>query len=52
MAITYTKQQQNVPNVREIYQKFQFQGFLKYTQIGIFGMQMNHLATLVSQPHL
>jgi hypothetical protein len=33
-------------NDHEIYQKFPLQGLLNYTKVGIFGMQINHLATL------
>jgi hypothetical protein len=29
-----------------MYQNFPFQGPPKYTQIGIFGLKINHLATL------
>jgi hypothetical protein len=44
MIIKYTIWQQNIPvnqkvyiqNDHEIYQKFSFQGLLKYTKIGIF----------------
>jgi hypothetical protein len=35
MAVNYTKH-------------FPFQGPPEYTQLGIFGMKINHLATLVS----
>jgi hypothetical protein len=37
---------QNIANGHKIYQKFPFQGPLKFTQIGIFGLKINHLATL------
>jgi hypothetical protein len=36
-----------IPNSHEIYQKFAFQLLQKYTKIGIFGMKINHLATLL-----
>jgi hypothetical protein len=36
-----------IHNGRKIYQHFQFQGPPKYTQIGILGMKINHLATLI-----
>jgi hypothetical protein len=37
----------NIPNGHKIYQDFPFQGPPKFTQIGIFGMKRNHLATLL-----
>jgi hypothetical protein len=33
-----------------MYQHFPFQGAPKYTQIGIFGLKINHLATLARTP--
>jgi hypothetical protein len=36
----------NIPNDQKICQHFPFQGPQKYTQIGIFGLKRNHLATL------
>jgi hypothetical protein len=39
---------QNIPNGHTIYQHVPFQGPPKYTQIGIFGMQIFHLATLMT----
>jgi hypothetical protein len=36
-----------MPNGHKIYQHIQFHGPPKYTQIGIFGLKINHLATLV-----
>jgi hypothetical protein len=39
-----TKLPRNIPNGRKI--QFPFQGPPKYTQIGIWGMKINHLATL------
>jgi hypothetical protein len=36
-----------LPNGHKIYQLFPVQGPPKFTQIGIFGMKINHLATLV-----
>jgi hypothetical protein len=42
----YTKRPQIVPNGRKIHQHFPFQGPPKFTQIVIFGLQINHLATL------
>jgi hypothetical protein len=40
IAIKYTKLPKNTKH-------FQFLGPPKYTKIGIFGMKINHLATLV-----
>jgi hypothetical protein len=37
-----------IPNVLRIYQPFPFQGPPKFTPIGIFGLKIYHLATLVS----
>jgi hypothetical protein len=36
-----------IPNFRGIYQPFQFQDPPKFTQIGISGLKICHLATLV-----
>jgi hypothetical protein len=41
-----TKWPLNIPNGHRIYNKFRFQGTPKYTQSGIFGMKICHLATL------
>jgi hypothetical protein len=38
-----------IPNGRKIYQHFSFHGPPKYTRIGIFGLKINHLATLPRQ---
>jgi hypothetical protein len=46
-VIDYTKWVYNIPNGPKIYQHFPFQGTPKYTQIGIFGTKINHLATLI-----
>jgi hypothetical protein len=46
MAIKYFQLPQNRPNVYKIYQDFSFQDPPKFTQIGIFGLKTNHLATL------
>jgi hypothetical protein len=43
IALEFTKWSQNFPNYRKIYQ----QGPPKFTQIGIFGLKIYHLATLV-----
>jgi hypothetical protein len=51
-AIKYTKWPQNIPNGHKIYQHFLFQGRPKFTQIGIFGLKRNHLATLLLNQHL
>jgi hypothetical protein len=40
----------NSPNGHIIYQHFPFQGPPKFTQIAIFGLKTNHLATLVNKP--
>jgi hypothetical protein len=41
----------NIPNgrnkIQRIYQPFPFQGAQTFTQIGIFGLKINHLATLL-----
>jgi hypothetical protein len=37
----------SIPNGHEILQHFSFQGTPKFTQLGIFGMKIYHLATLV-----
>jgi hypothetical protein len=50
IAIKYTKWSKNIKNCRFIYQHFPFQGPPIYTQIGIFGIKINHLATLVAHP--
>jgi hypothetical protein len=57
MGINYTKRpyvipndhKLQIPNGRKIYQHFPFQGSPKYTQIGIFGLKLNHLATLAGK---
>jgi hypothetical protein len=56
----HTKMGKNIPNYHtlyqtsikytnghKIYQHFLFQGPPKFTQIGIFGLKINHLATLL-----
>jgi hypothetical protein len=37
---------EKIPNVRKVCPHFPFQGSPKYTQNGIFGMKIDHLATL------
>jgi hypothetical protein len=39
-----------IPNDQRIYQPFPFQGPQKFTQIGIFGLKIYHLATLSGHP--
>jgi hypothetical protein len=46
MAMNYTKCPQNIPNGHKIFQHLPFKGPPKFTQIGIFGLKTNHLATL------
>jgi hypothetical protein len=38
---------ENIPNGQKIYQHFPPQGPPKFTQIRIFGLEINHLATLL-----
>jgi hypothetical protein len=56
---TYTKLQQNIPNGHKLYQMatkytnkkdqhLPLQDPTKFTQIGIFGLKMCHMATLTS----
>jgi hypothetical protein len=44
MVINYNKWPNNIPNGHKIYQPFPFLGFPKFTQIGIFGLKIYHLA--------
>jgi hypothetical protein len=46
MVIKYSQCPKNIPDAHEIYQHFTFQGPPKVTQIGIFVLKINHLATL------
>jgi hypothetical protein len=46
-AIKYTKWSQNIPNGHKIYQHSPFQDPPIYTESGIIGMKINHLATLL-----
>jgi hypothetical protein len=48
MAIKYTKWQLNRPNGHKIYQHLSLQDTAKFTQIGIFGLKIYHVATTVS----
>jgi hypothetical protein len=47
MAGKYTKWPENIPNGHKISQHFPLQDPPKFTQIGIFGLKIKHLATLV-----
>jgi hypothetical protein len=47
IALNYTKWTLNIPNGHKIYQHLPFKGPPKFTQICIFGLKTNHLATLV-----
>jgi hypothetical protein len=43
----YTKLPQTIPNVHKIYHHLPLKDPLKFTQIWIFGLKTNHLATLI-----
>jgi hypothetical protein len=45
MVIKYSICLYDIPNSRKIYQHFSILGPPKFTQIGIFGLKRNHLAT-------
>jgi hypothetical protein len=47
MVTDYTKCPKYILNCHRAYQPFQFQGPRKFTQIGIFGLKIYHLATLI-----
>jgi hypothetical protein len=47
MVIKYTKCPLIIPNGHKMYHHFPIYGPLKFTQIGIFGLKINHLATLL-----
>jgi hypothetical protein len=47
MAVISSKWPKYVPNGHKIYLNFPFQGPPKFTKIGIFGMKIYHLASLV-----
>jgi hypothetical protein len=49
MTTKYTKWQKYRPNGLKIYQHLQLQDPPKFTQIGIFGLKICHLATLLLQ---
>jgi hypothetical protein len=40
----------NIPDGRKIFQHFPINGTRKFAQIGIFGLKINHQATLVTWP--
>jgi hypothetical protein len=42
----------NIPNGHKTYQHSPFQGPPKFTMIGISGMKINHLATLLRDSNL
>jgi hypothetical protein len=46
LTTKYTKWPRNLPNEHKIYKHFLVGGPPKYTKFGIFGMKINHLATL------
>jgi hypothetical protein len=47
MSIKYNKRPQNGPSVHKIYHPLPLQDPPKFTQIWIFGLKANHLATLI-----
>jgi hypothetical protein len=47
MVIEYPKSPQNATDGHKITQHFPIEGTPKFTQIGIFGLKRNHLATLL-----
>jgi hypothetical protein len=47
MATKYIKWPKNRPNDYKLYQHCPLQEPRKFTQIGIFGLKIHHLATLV-----
>jgi hypothetical protein len=47
MSVKYNKRPQGGPSVHKIYQHLPLQNPQKFTQIWIFGLKTNHLATLV-----
>jgi hypothetical protein len=49
MATKFTEWLQNISNGRKIYQHLQLQDPPKFTQIGIFGLKVYHLATLAGE---
>jgi hypothetical protein len=49
MVIKYLNSPYYIPNGHTIHQPFSIQGPPKFTQIGIFGLKIYHLATLTDQ---
>jgi hypothetical protein len=47
MVIKYPKRLYDIPNDHKIHQPFPTQNSPKFTQMGIFGLKRNHLATLM-----
>jgi hypothetical protein len=47
MSIKYNKRPLNGPSVHKIYQHLPLQDPPKFSQISIFGLKTNHLATLL-----
>jgi hypothetical protein len=52
ISTKYTKQPKKLPNGPKIYHNFPFQDPQKCIKIGIFGQQINHLATLLKFVYL
>jgi hypothetical protein len=52
MAAKYTKLRQNRPNGHAMYHHLPLQEPPIFTQIGIFGLKLNHLATLIKWLHV
>jgi hypothetical protein len=50
MSITYNKRPQSGPSVHKIFRHLPLQDPPKFTQIWIFGLKTNHLATLAICP--
>jgi hypothetical protein len=47
MVTKYAKWPKNIPKGHRTYQHFPWQDPPKFTQVGIFGLKINHLATLL-----
>jgi hypothetical protein len=52
VTFKYTKWPQNIPNGHKIYQHLSLQDPPKFTQIGILGLKICHLATLFAMKQL
>jgi hypothetical protein len=52
MVIKYPKSPKDIPSGHKIYNHFPIYGPAKFTQIGIFGLKTNNLATLALEPAL